>query len=552
MNITEELHRKHVSRLTALRRDRLPWWQSWREIAEFYIPKRYIWLMSGDERSRYLTKSGTILDGTGTNAGRVLAAGMMNGITSPSRPWFKLRLANYGDDVDLEARAWLDEVERRMMLVFQESNFYNAMAVMYLDLVFFGTASMLIYEDFESVIRCYNNALGEYYLGQSDRMEVSVFAREFKLKVHQLESRWGRENCSDHVRMKIDKRDGALEDDIEITHLIQPNTGDYKVSKKFKFIECYWETTSQEKTRALGIKGFNELPGIFPRWELTGNDAYGTAPGLDALGDVIQLQHETKRKGQSLDYMVRPPMVADIQLQHRPTAPLPGGITFVAGINSIGMKPAYTVQPPIGELTMDIRDVQGRIRETFYNDLFKMISQLETVRSATEIDARREEKLVQLGPVLERFQNEALNPGINRTYAIMGRAGLLPEPPQSIGDAQLEIQYVSILSAAQSAVGVAPIERFMQLVGNISGVYAGALDVPNWDELLINYARDIGVKASGVNSLESITETRRARAEEAQAEKMLAAGSVAAPAAKLLSETQVGGGGSALDAMLSA
>jgi len=201
---------------------------------------------------------------------------------------------------------------------------------------------------------------------------------------------------------------------------------------------------------------------------------------------------------------------------------------------------------------MDIRDVQGRIRETFYNDLFKMISQLETVRSATEIDARREEKLVQLGPVLERFQNEALNPGINRTYAIMGRAGLLPEPPQSIGDAQLEIQYVSILSAAQSAVGVAPIERFMQLVGNISGVYAGALDVPNWDELLINYARDIGVKASGVNSLESITETRRARAEEAQAEKMLAAGSVAAPAAKLLSETQVGGGGSALDAMLSA
>jgi hypothetical protein len=33
------------------------------------------------------------------------------------------------------------------------------------------------------------------------------------------------------------------------------------------------------------------------------------------------------------------------------------------------------------------------------NDLFRMISELDTVRSATEIDARREEKLVLLGPV---------------------------------------------------------------------------------------------------------------------------------------------------------
>lgn len=550
MDITEEIARKNNSRMAALRRDRLPWWTSWREIADYYMPKRYIWLLSPQERARYINKNGNILDPTGTNAGRVLAAGMMNGITSPSRPWFKLRIANFSDDLDLTMRVWLDECERRMMKVFAESNFYNAMAVMYLDLVFFGSSAMLIYEDFDTVIRCYNCALGEYYLGQSDRLEVNIFAREFQRKVHQLESRWGVDHLSEGVKQKFLMGGAALEEDIDITHLITPNDGTYKISKRFKFVECYWETTSENKARVLSYNGFNEMPGIFPRWELTGNDSYGTGPGLDAMGDVIQLQHETKRKGQSLDFMVRPPMVADIQLQHRPTAILPGGTTFVAGINNVGMKPAYTVQPPLRELSEDIMDIQGRIRETFFNDLFKMISQLDTVRSATEIDARKEEKLIMLGPVLERFHNEALTPAIKRTFATMERAELLPEAPPNLQNAQLEIQFVSILSAAQSAVGVAPTERFLQLIGNISGVHQEALDIPNWEALLRDYARDIGVGSKGVNSRETVQQIQADRAQKQQAHDALGAAAVAAPAAKLLSETNVGGGGNALSQLV--
>lgn len=548
MFIDIELHEKKISTMTALRRDRLPWWQMWRDIADYYIPKRYIWLLSDNERSRYLTKNGNILDATGTTAGRVLAAGMMNGVTSPARPWFRLRLANYRDDIDHASRVWLDEVERRMLLVMAESNFYNALAIMYIDLVFFGTAAMLIYEDAESVIRCYNNALGEYYLGQSPRLQVNTFAREFTYKIQQVVDKWGIENCSDRVKERFNQKGAALQDDVKITHLIEAN--DYNiVSKKFEYAECYWET-SGTKGQLLGANGFNELPGIFPRWELTGNDSYGTSPGMDALGDVIQLQHETKRKGQSLDYMVRPPMVLDVQLQHRPTAMMPGGHTFVSGVNNVGAKPAYEVRPPIAELTADMRDIQMRIREIFNNDLFKMISQLDTVRTATEIDARREEKLVQLGPVLERFENEALDPAVNRVYEIMGRAGLIPPAPPNISEAQLEIQYVSILSAAQSAVGVIPTERFLQLVGNMASVYPKALHIPNFEELIRDYAVDIGVKAKGINSREETQALNDAQDQQNQANQALQQVNSGADSAKLLSQTEVGGGANALQRIL--
>lgn len=552
MKIEVEQHDKLKGTMAALQKDRLPWWTIWREIADYYIPKRYMWLLSDLERQRYLTKNPHIIDATGTLAGRTLAAGMMNGVTSPTRPWFKLRIAGKRDDIRHASRVWLDEVERRLLLIMAESNFYNAMAISYIDLVFFGTSSMLIYEDLKSVIRCYNCALGEYYLAQDFRQQVNTFARELTLKVHQVIDQFGLENCSDRIKTAWEQKGARLQEDVTISHLIQPSAvGGPKVkNSQHEYREVYWETAGEVGT-VLAVNGYFEMPGLWPRWELTGNDAYGTSPGMDALGDVIQLQHESKRKAQSLDYLVRPPMLLDVQLQHRPTALLPGGQTFVAGLNNNGGgKPAYQINPPIGELTLDIRDVQQRIREAFHNDLFRMISQLDTVRSATEIDARREEKLVLLGPVLDRFENEALDPAINRIYNIALRAGLLPEPPREILEEQIEIQYVSILSAAQSAVGTIPTERFLALVGNISAIYPGAVNIPNWDELIRDYGRDIGVKTKNIRSKEETDALAEQQRQAEAAEKGVALAEPAAQAAKLLSETEVGGGASALTRIL--
>jgi hypothetical protein len=540
------------STMVILYQDRSDWYSVWRDIANYFLPKRYLWLQSSAERRRYIGINTNIVDATGTNAGKILASGMMNGITSPARPWFKLRLAGFEDDLDYSARVWLDDVERKMLLAMAESNFYNSLAVMYLDLVFFGTASMLIYEDFENIFCCRNPCLGEYYIAQNSKGRVDTFARTFTYTVKQVVQEYGEENCSENVKQAYKRGGAGLQQNVEVNHLVEPNDKrDGSLSPSFNFRETCWESSSQEG-QVLSRRGYHELPGIFPRWEVTGNDNYGTSPAFDALGDVKQLQQETIRKAQSLDYMVRPPMLLDVQMKMSPTALVPGGQTFIAGLSNghVGGKPAYQIQPPINELTLDIRDVQARIRETFHNDLFKMISQLETVRSATEIDARREEKLVLLGPVLERFNNEALDPGITRIFNIMLRAGLLPDPPRSIQNRKLEIQYVSILSAAQSAVGVIPTERFLQVIGNVSSVYPKALNIPNWDELLLDYGRDIGVKAKNMNSREAIAEQAAADDQRAAMASGLEAASVAADAAKNLSATDVGGGANALQRLI--
>lgn len=552
MKISVDQHNILDQTISGLRKERHPYWKHWRELADYYLPRRYVWLLSDNERKRLLTRNPYILDGTGTQAARVLASGMMNGITSPSRPWFRLRIAGRAEDeTDNRLRVWLDDCEKRMLRVMAESNFYNALAVMYLDLSVFGTAAFSIHEDNQTVIHCTNHALGEFYLGQDAQHRVDTFGREFVYKVRQLVQEFGEENCSLTVRDAWKKGGADRYRDIQVCHIIEPNNdGAFpKLPKQFKWREIYWEKGAP-KGEVLAVRGYREFPVIAPRWELTANDVYGSSPAMDALGDVIQLQHETKRKGQGLDYMIRPPMVADIQLEHRPTALLPGGLTYVANANGVGVKPAYQITPPIQELTYDIRDIQARIREIFHNDLFQMISQLDTVRSATEIDARREEKLVLLGPVLERFENEALDPAINRIFNTMARQGLLPEAPPGLEDTELEIQYVSILSAAQSALSAAPVERIIGLIGNIVGVIPSVVQNIDWDVLVREYGQDVGARAKIFRPVDQVAAMREEENNQAAAAQAAQSGMELVQGAKTLSETDVGGGANALQRLL--
>jgi hypothetical protein len=553
VQISEEALRRRKAFMAGLESDRQPWWPHWRTLADYILPKRYEWLLNPQERQNRMSLNPNILDGTGTQAARTCASGMMNGVTSPSRQWFKLRIAGFNFDEDSAAGAWLDEVERRMLLVMAESNFYNALAVMYLDLVVFGTSSILIYEDFDDVIRCYNCALGEYYLQTDDKQRVSCFARSFTQRVWQLIQWFGESNVSSRVLEAYKAGGSRLNETITVKHLIEPTDArDISIGGNMPIREIYWEEgTNTSPGQVLDVRGYEEMPGIFPRWEVTGNDAYGTSPGMDALGDIIQLQHETKRKGQVLDYAVRPPTLSDITLAGRPTALLPGSNTFVANLaNNAGVKPVFQLNPNIQEITADIRDVQIRVNEIFFNDLFKMISQLDTVRSATEIDARREEKLILLGPVLERFGNEALDKAINRVYGIMDRGRLLPPPPPSIHGRQIEIQYISILSTAQSAAGVAPTERFLQVMGGLAPLYPPALDLPNFDQILRNYGRAVGMKANEMNDKDLVLQIRQNKAQQQQAAQTADFAQKAAQAGQNLSKTDVGGGVNALQALM--
>lgn len=539
-------------RMAGLRTERYSWWVTWGDLAKYILPRRYRWLVTpNQQRGQQVNQA--IIDSTGTIAARVLASGMMSGITSPTRPWFRLRIADFNKDEINPVNIWLAEVERRMMRVFQESNFYNSIAVMYMDLVIFGTAPMIIYENYENVICCYNPCAGEYFLAISPQLYVNLLAREFVQTVPQLVAEYGLENCSQTVQDAYKQNGASLSQEITVRHIVEVNIdGKFpEVPSSFKYREVYWEIASTENDKFLRVKGFEEQPFIGPRWDTVGNDAYGRSTGMDAIGDIKQLQQETKRKAQAIDKLANPPMVADVDMKNQPASTIPGGVTYVTKKDGIGFKPAYeNFRPPIQELMADIEKVQERIKVVFFNDLFLMISQLQTVRTATEIDARREEKLIMLGPVLERLQTEALDIIIDRVFGIMSRKGLLPPAPAEIGNKQIDLEYMSMLAAAQDAVQTSGLERVFQVIGNSAGVHPEVVDCIKWDDSIKYYGARLAVPPSLFPTAEEIAAVREARAKQQQLATNAELSKGAADAAKNLSNTNVGGGKNALETML--
>jgi hypothetical protein len=525
----EELRVHSDSLLTGMRDKRMSggWFQDWRELASFILPKRYRWLMSGVTAQTYRGASlnRNIIDSTGTLAARTLANGMFAGTTNPTRPWMKLKVENF--DEDKEVAVWLSECEKRMYRVFQESNFYQAMATMFMDLVVFATAPVIIYEDFHDVINCFNPCCGEYMIELDSRLRPNIFAREFMMTHAQMVDQFGLDKVSDDVKLGTDnKTPGASSSSLQdklICHLIEPNKGYNVLPERFKFREVYWDMGSSSD-KILSVKGFYDWPLMCPRWDVTGNDPYGTGTAFDAIGDIKQLQHETRRKAQAIDKMVDPPMRADVQLKNNPAALIPGGVTYVSGLGTgrVGIEPIYTVMPPIGEMKQDIQEIQQRVKITFHNDLFTGITDLQTVRTATEIDARREEKLILLGPVLERITGqEGLGAAIDRVWGIMWRGRLLPPPPRQLGSViDVQVDYISMLTLAQKGLATASIEKIWGFVGNLAAAVPQILDKMDADDTVDEYGDALGVSPRIIVSTDDANKTRQARQQQAAVSKL--------------------------------
>lgn len=565
---TDHAYRTFVEgRLIGMRTNRYTWWVHWRELAEFFLPRRYRWLITPNMQSRGAPINQAILDSTGCLAARNLASGLMSGKTSPSRPWFKLRIGKTDSTQTSPTSLWLADCERIMRLIFHDSNFYNCMATFYFDLVIFGTATMLIYEDFENVINCYNPCAGEYYVDLDGRYRPCILYREFTMTIAAVVDEFGYANCSDNVKQAYDQPSGvAWTREIVVAHALEPNDDgrNFGIPDSFKYREAYWEWQGSQAQQTGSVakapgflrrQGFHSQPNVTVRWDLVSNDPYGRSPAMDGLPDQKQLQLEQRRKAQGIDKMVNPPLVADVQLKNQPASLLPGGMTYVSGYTASGkpgISSVYDTKFPVNEVREDIDEVHDRLRKTFFNDLFQTASQFETRSNITAVewDMRKSESLVMLGPVFERIDHEGLEVIVERVWDIASRAGIFAPPPEEIAGKNIDVEFVSMLSLTQSSTEAAGIERLMGMAGNLAAVDPAVMDNIDIDFVVDKYSTLMNNDPRIIRSPEQLAQIRQMRQQQQEAQQKAEMAEKMAAGAKTLSETQVGGGENALQLML--
>ena len=531
-------------RLEALRSERSSFIPLWRELSDYHLAHRGRFLTS--DRNKGYKRNTKQINNTSRLSSRTLASGMMSGITSPARPWFRLSSGDANLDDAQAVKQWLHEVQQVMYKVFSQSNTYNALHQLYSELGVFGTAAMGVFQDFENVIWCKPYTVGSYMMGLNSQNVSDTFYQEYELSVAQCVKQFGIENVSQSVKEQWEK--GNSEAWIKVVFLVEPNDDRDNASplaKDKRWRSVYFEAkngTKDGEEKFLRESGFDDYPILGPRWDVTGEDVYATdCPGITALGDTKALQLAERRKYQALDKIVNPPLQGPSSLKNK----LNGG---AVGANDVifhdqvsdGLRSIYDYRPDINAINSEIGNVENRVQRAFYEDLFLMLAQTDRRQiTAREVAEKHEEKLLMLGPVLERLHTELLDPLIDRTFNILQANGVLPEPPPELQNKDLNVEYVSVLAQAQRLVATGAVDRLTAFVGQAAQIWPEARHKVNINRGIDEYAESLGVDPSMVRSDDEVEAMMQADALQAQQAQAMAVAQQGADLAKTASDTNM-------------
>lgn len=551
--------------LASMKEVRRPGEQEIFEIASLAQPNRTRHVMAFGNNGRGIKqRANKLADGHAIRSFRYLNAGMYTGMSSPNRPWFEYGL----EDKDLAqyqpVKIWLSDVSKIIRQMLGASNFYGAAKIGYGEISLFGTDACIMDEEFDHETGevypvCYPLTFGEYWIGLNHKLEADRLIRQTNMTVRQVVKKF--------VANRLDPRDldwkkvspavltmwdnANYEADVPIYHAIEPNDDwipgrlDDK-GKPWRSIK--WEEGQGDRITLLEEAGYHSQPFWAPRWEVKSSDVYGFGPGHDALTDIRVLQLQGKRKGEATDYAVKPPLMSPSNVRIKMQ---PGAVTYVSQADMQSVKEVWKVDyRMIGEIRQDQADLRDIIDDATYARLFMLMSRLgdsSAERTVPEIVAREEEKMTQLGPVIERVNNEKLAVALDRAFDIAARGDKLPAPPPEMEGMPLELGFTSILAQAQKMIGLQQTDRATNFVGLVDKAFmgSGAGDNIDTDKLVADYWERAGAPPEAIRDPRDRDALRADRAQQARAQAAAAqmpALKAGAEGVKALAETPVADG----------
>lgn len=497
-------------------------WNDWephfRDLRRWIMPRRGRFEQSTRD-DRASKRNTEIIDATAREGLRTLETGMHAGITSPSRKWFKLGLLDPSATEAPANKLWLSIAERRMYEVMRATNIYRMFPLAYRDLGLYGHHYSLLLPNFENVVHAHSYAVGEYRFSDNEFDHVDTAYRWMRMSAEKIVDRWGKDAVTNAVYndYKSDKP--------QATHLVKCAIEPRKQrdpSSPLAIdmpIGVYYWLDDAPSDQFLEIGGHTIKRIVGPRWDVEPGNVYSHAPAMDALGDAATLQQQHVDKAVAIQKSYNPPLQGHVANKRNRAKNFPGGISFMdtSDLQKGGLRPLYEVKPDISGLLADMEETRQRIRSAFFVDLFQMFTALDRRQiTAEEILKRYEEKVLMLGPTLERVDNEMLDVVIEIVFHDMLQAGLFPPAPAELEGQEIRVEYVSMLHQAQKAAGIQAMERTIGFIGTLGSIKPAAVDKLDEDAMVDEFAQQVGIVPSVIRDDKNVAEIRRERAQAEQ------------------------------------
>jgi hypothetical protein len=510
-----------VKRKGKLKAQRGTWETHWQDLSNYVLPNEADFNLS---RSRGDKRTTLVYDSTGIHANEMLAAGLHGMLTNPASNWFSLRIKNNQSNLadNSESKEWLEQTTNAILseIAAPDVAFPSHIHEYYLSLCSIGTACMFVGEpttregiSFRAI------HIDEIFIAENADGIIDTVFRVFKMTVRQIVQKWGEKSLSPRIQKMYEKKE--FDKEVELFHCVYPRDDVDKGKKAATMLPVASVYIDERDKHVLAEGGFDEMPYMVSRWAKAVGEVFGRSPAMTALPDIKMLQEIMKTTIKAAQKVVDPPLLVPDDGVLGPVRTIPGGLNYYRASSGARIEPLLT-GGNIGLSYEMMNDLRERIRTTFFLDQLQF--QGAPRMTATEVVERTERTLRLLGPTLGRLQSEFLGPMIERIFGVLSRSGRLPEPPESMSEQELKIEYVSPLARAQRQTETQGIMRTLEFIGPIAGMDPQAAQVIKGADTVRHIAELNGVPPMLLKSNDDLMAEAKAQQEAQAAQQQMMQG----------------------------
>lgn len=405
----------------------------------------------------------------------------------------------------------------------------------------FGTGGMFIDEDIKGRRLRYKSLhLGRTYIVEGVDGRIDTVYRTFSMSLRNLSKRFNA--FPEALKQKLQARP---DDEIEVVHFVCERD-DFDPQRLgptgMPWASCYYLPSLQNHILEEG--GYHTWPFGFHRYITSPGEVYGRSPAWMALSSIKVLNVQKKTVLQAGQKIVDPPLLASEDGVLSAFSQVPGAVNFGA-LDSQGNQ---LVKPLITGARVDIGlDMMDREREiiagAFMMDVFRVLVEHPNMTATQTLELINERATI-MAPIVSRYESEHFSPQTERELDLLMRAGLLPEMPPELIEAEGEykIEYTSPMRRAMRSSEALAIVRTLEQVTPMAQIDPTVLDPFDLPEMARELGEINGMPAKCIRDAAALQAMKDKRATDAQAQQLLEAAPVISQTAANIAKVQAAGG----------
>jgi len=498
------------------------------EVANVMMPRRAGF--AGEDSPDGDRLNDEIFDSTPQQAARGLGSALGTMLRPEGQQWFFIRAEQPEINGTDDAEAWFDEAETRMTRrAFDnpKSRFRQAMGEADIDLVVFGENTVFAgLNEFKNGMMYQTQHLKDVFKIVNANGQVDGVIRKKMMTARQARQFFGSNAEKSQVVKETTQTEKHDNEKFEFIHVVMPRAdgkiSGFSISLPYSSI---WIEVS--KKDLIEESGFHEFPFIVARFDTTAGEDHGRGPGMVALPDANMLQAMDESILISAQKAVEPPILAPDDGSFNAANTFPGGISYFDAelAKEMGRMP---IQALDSNARIDIGlEMQQDRREQVRNAFFKNVLALPVdgpQMTATEVIARNQEFLRELGGVFGRLESDYIAPMVERTFNVMLRNGAFPPIPEVLQGQNIRFEYESPIKKTRQQVEAASARQWKDDLILMAEIKPEVLDLINADEYARFQADANAVPLKIMNNDEQTEAIRKQRAEAEQQAQQLQEG----------------------------